>query len=133
VSAFLGGLFFATLLILLEQGARFQIDVFEINLAKDIVLRVTQTQIIAIPLTISIVLFVFSAFFYGIACSAPSQERFDEYAEEAGTPFIVGFISFFISLMIILMLIGVLIGVIGTLLAIGLTVWWTRKVKKIQN
>jgi len=129
VSAFLGGILFTALLVLIQQGEKFETTLLEANLTQDIVLRITLSEVIAFPLSISIILFVFSAFFLGIACSQKSEGECEKMANVAINPLIAGFFSLYVSLFLILYLVNVVIAGVGIILAVGLTIWWSRKIK----
>ena len=67
VSAFLGGIFFTALLILVQQREKFDIALLEIELEGSFTIRFSELHIIAIPVSISVILFVFSAIFFATA------------------------------------------------------------------
>jgi len=130
VSAFLGGILFTALLILIQQGEHFETIIFQANLTGDFVFTVTLGNIIAFPLSISVILFVFSAFFFGMACSAKEDEDYYRKCNAAVNPLIVGFFSLFVSLFVILMLINIVVAIVGLILEFLLIVWWSRAVRK---
>ncbi|MHB8163198.1 MAG: hypothetical protein ACYDDV_02495 [Methanoregula sp.] len=117
ISAFLGGLFFSALLLLIQQKTEHQKLIFCNP-------QISEIQIIVIPLTVSVVLFVLSSFFLGVSCSVKSDTRFIKMANAAMIPFILGFLTFFVSLICVLLLADIFAGIIGTVIAIILTVWW---------
>jgi hypothetical protein len=133
VSAFLGGILFTALLILIQQGESFNTIIFEANLTQAFVFTITLKDVIAFPLAITIILFVFSAFFFAIACSEKSEKGCDKLADIATSPFTAGLLTFYVSLFVILLLVNVVIAIVGIILAIWLTVWWSRAIKEKEK
>ena len=127
VSAFLGGLFFTSLLIVVQQREKFDVTLLEINLQEHFTIRISELHLIAIPLSISIILFVFSSVFFAIACSQVEQSDLDEYTDDAAIPFVFGLLSMFVSLFVVLFLVDIFVSVLGIILSIGTLIWWIRK------
>jgi len=127
VSAFLGGIFFTSLLILVQQREKFDVTLLEINLLETLKVRISELHLIAVPLSISVILFIFSSVFFAIACSKTEQDEVDKFAEDASNPFVLGLISMFISLFVVLAIVDIVVGVLGIILAVGTLIWWTRK------
>jgi len=126
VSAFLGGIFFTGLLILVQQREKFDIALLVINL-REYSIRISQLHLIAIPLSISVIFYIFSSIFFGIACSKVTQEELDELADDAALVFVVGLFSTFISLFVVLLLVDIVVGVLGIILSVGTLIWWIKK------
>ncbi|MFZ1897398.1 hypothetical protein [Methanoregula sp.] len=119
VCAFLGGLFFSALLLIFQQKASYQTIIIPIPL-----FPITALQLIAIPLTISIILLIFSAVVFGMASAEADDKDFKRQTDLALTPFVLGLGSFFVSFAIVLLLVDLLVALIGIFLSIGVTVWW---------
>ena len=126
VSAFLGGIFFTGLLILVQQREKFDVTVLETNL-QHFTIRISQLHLVAIPLSISVILFIFSSIFFAIACSQVDQSNLEKMADDAFMPFILGLFSIFVSLLVVLALIDVFVSMLGFALSLGTLLWWLRK------
>lgn len=127
VSAFLGGIFFTGLLILVQQRDKFDSALLEFHIS-NLTIRITQLHLISIPLSVSIILFIFSSFFFAIACCKVTQEELDLLADEAFNPFVLGILSMFLSLFAVLILIDIVVALLGVILSVGALWWWgTRK------
>jgi hypothetical protein len=112
VSAFLGGIFFTGLLLLVQQQGN---------------LENTELYLIAVPLSISIVLFVFSSIFFAFACSNADDDKFNKMADDVSTLFLLGFTSMFVSLFALLLLVHTVIGILGIALSGLVLFWWIRR------
>jgi len=129
VSAFLGGIFFTALLILVQQRSEFDATLFEITLNENLTISITQLLLIAIPLSISIILFVFSSIFFAIACSQVDQGKLAKQANAAGVPFIIGLFSMFVSL-VVLVIVHPIVGLLGVIVSVVTFLWWVRVIRK---
>jgi len=127
VSAFLGGIFFTGLLILVQQRNQFELTLSEITLQGNLKIRITQIHMIAVPLSISVILFVFSSLFFAIACCESEETRFEKLTDVALNPFILGLLSVFISLFAVLSMVDISVSVFGMIISVATFVWWLRK------
>lgn len=127
VSAFLGGIFFTSLLILIQQREEFDFMLLEINLSEQIKVDVRLLHLVAIPLSISVILFIFSAIFFATACITVDDQELDKRAGDALDVFILGIFSMFISLAIILFVVSIITGLLGIAVMIGTFAWWIKR------
>ena len=127
VCAFLGGIFFTGLLILVQQREKFDITLLAINVREDLTIRISQIHLIAIPLSISVIFFIFASIFFAIACSKVKPSDLQEFAEDAVMIFLLGLLSMFISLFVVLAVVDIFVAVIGIILAVGTLIWWVKK------
>lgn len=128
VSAFLGGIFFTSLLILVQQREKFDALLLEISLQENFTISISQLHLIAIPLSISVILFIFSSLFFAFACSRVEQSELDRLADKAANPFTFGLLSMFISLFVVLFIVDVVVGLLGIIVAVGTFTWWLKTV-----
>jgi len=131
VSAFLGSIFFTALMILFQSPEAFNQNLLDFKINDSTSIAVNQRMIIAFPLTITIVLFILSAFFMAIACSRKELADCNRLADVAINPFLAGFLSFFVSLFVILAFINIIVAVVSISLSIALTAWWGKATKKV--
>ncbi|MCW3983013.1 MAG: hypothetical protein NWE96_03345 [Candidatus Bathyarchaeota archaeon] len=123
VSAFLGSIFFTALIILFQSPDAFKQSLLDLKINETLSIVITQRLIIAFPLMITIVLFIYSAFFFAIACCRDAQEDCSMLTDVAITPFLVGFLSIFVSLFVVLAFIEVIVAVVFVLISICLVLW----------
>lgn len=127
VSAFLGGIFFTGLLILVQQREKFDVTLLEINLQEHFMIRISQLHLIAIPLSISVIFFVFSSIFFATACVKVEPRDVEKYADDALYIFIIGFFSMFVSLFVVLAIVDIFVSVLGIILSLGTFIWWAKR------
>lgn len=127
VSAFLGGLFFAVITLLVNQGGMFSELLFQVQLVEGLLIRVTRVFIIAIPLTFSSIVLMFSAIFLGFTATLPEPGWMDASARKASELFALGIISSVISLFVVLLLIDLLLSFVGITLTFGILFWWAHR------
>jgi len=125
VSGFLGSIFFAALLILFQSSNSFTANLFAFQI-EGFSIIINQRIVIAFPLTISIVLFIFSAFFTATACTSTSRDQ-DRMAQESVNIFLTGFLSFFASLFVVLAFINFIVAIVAIVFSVALLLWWTKK------
>lgn len=116
ISSFLGGLFFSALLLLIQNKRNYDVPLYDI-------IPFSKFQIVAYPLTISIILFVLTAIFYAFDCV--SDEQCNRETSITLSLFPYGFLSFFVSFVLVLFIADELLGIIGGVV-IFLLVLWSR-------
>ena len=126
VSAFLGGLFFTALLILVQPKDMFSGVLFEFKLL-EIIISFNSLQVVATPLSISIVLFIFSAIRFAGASSYDSLKELNYNAQPAYTTFRLGFISMIMSLCAILFFIDLFVFLLGIVSIVATISYFLRR------
>ena len=132
LSAFLGGIFFTSLLILVQQREKFDVVVLETNL-QNFTIRISQLYLIAFPLSISVILFIFSSLFFANACNAPTQSTLERIADLALSPFIFAFLSMFISLFVVLAIVDIVVGLLGIIISVVTVAWFGYALKREEG
>ena len=120
VAAFLGGISFTCLLLLIQQDSLFQTPRITYN---DIV--VTDLHIIAVPLAFSVILFITSTILFSIALTFFDEELFSKMSSKILTLFVFGFVFLIASVFIIVYLINVILLYLCLSLFFVVTTWWS--------
>ncbi len=129
-ACFSGRIFFTALLILLQSPEAFKQNLLQLRINGNLSIAVSQRIVIAFPLTVTIILFVFSSIFMAISCSAPKIENCDRMADDATNLFFGGFFSFYVSLFVLVAFVDILVAVMAITLSVALLIWWGRTIKK---
>jgi hypothetical protein len=128
VSAFLGGLFFPALLILIQAKDMFSYVLFQAKFF-EITLSLNSLQVVATPLSISIVLFTFSAIRFAGASSYDSLKELNHTSRPAYTTFRLGLISMIICLCAILFFVDLFVCLLGIVSIVATVSYFLRKQK----
>jgi hypothetical protein len=118
ISAFLGALLFSAFILIVEQKTNFSGEIFTV-----FSYHVTAFQFIAIPLIISIILFIAAAYFFGIACCEVGEKCYKKVVGESMLIFLEGMMAFFVSFLIFLFFIDIIIFLVGGI-ALGCVIIW---------
>jgi hypothetical protein len=120
ISAFLGGIFFTALILLIERKE---------DLGDIVILNISPIVLIAVPLSFSMITFIFAGLCFATSCNAKTEYAYQKLEDVGYSFFIVGFISMFISLSIILFIVDLIVGVIGLIFIIGSFTYWMSQLK----
>jgi len=127
VSSFLGGIFFASILMVIQQKKAFSNVLLKLEISKYSEVIINELHIVMIPLALSIVMFIFSAIRFAGACSLVDSVDVDYSARPAYAAFRVAFISMLISLSVILLLTDVLVGLCGILFILIAGIYFAKR------
>jgi hypothetical protein len=127
VASFLGGIFFTSLLILIQLREAFSAILFIFEIFEHVKININEFYLIAIPLTLSVVTFIFSAIRFAGACLNENPEELASSAKSAYVIFRTGFVSMLFSLSAILLSTDISLGLLGILfIAIIVAYLWKR-------
>jgi hypothetical protein len=110
VSAFLGGIFFTSIIFLVQQKEALGIVPF---------INISQVTFASIPLAFTVVMFVFAAICFAVACNSSNEQMMKRNENLAMQFFLFGFLSMFISLGIVLFIVDLLVGIVGIIFIVG--------------
>jgi hypothetical protein len=135
ISAFAGALFFSALVLLINQREYCDKNVIPsipiLNTLPYInAILVTEFQIVAFFLSISIIIFSICAYGYAGACNSESDSTFQSLANLVNPLYFIGFLSFLISLIAILVIIDIYIAIISAFVIVILLFYIIKYIKQ---
>ena len=120
-SAFLGGIFFTALIFLVDKKEQLG-SIPHIN--------ISTATIIAIPLSFSVIMFVYSTFIFAVTCNSKEENYIITGNNTGLTFFAIGFFSMFVSLSIFLFAVDLIVGFFGLTVMIGSFIYVIIKITK---
>ena len=119
-AAFLGGISFTSLLLLIKEDSLFQTT----HILYDSFI-ITDLQIISTPLTISVILFITSSILFCIELTLFDESLFYIMTPKVLFLFLFGFIFLIVSLFSIIFLINVTLFFLNLFIFCIITIWWS--------
>jgi len=125
ISAFLGGISFTILTLIIQEDEKFNLLFYKINI-NNIEYVIKYLDVIAFTLSFSIFSFIMCTIFFGISCMQKKEEVFNDMAQKSFCLFIIGFFTLGISVFVLIYVINIVIFILSFLYSVFVLAWWWR-------